>query len=161
MNISLTLNALFFTTCIVVGSVQAANTVSVKVTVLAPLPCVINGNKPIEVDFGDEVMTTRVNGSNYRTAVNYSVTCVNPEKSGMRFQIVGETTTFDSDLLKTNFGGLGIGFLQDEKRIKLNRWQNFTYPALPKLEAVPVKLGGSVLPAGEFRAAATFRVDYQ
>lgn len=142
-------------------SAQAGVQLTVKVTVLAPLPCVVNGNKPIEVDFGDDVMSTRVNGINYRTAVNYSVTCVNPEKSGMRLQIAGIPAAFDSNLLKTNVDNLGIAFLQDEASVKLNRWQNFTYPALPKLEAVPVKPMGAALPVGEFRAAATFQVEYQ
>lgn len=40
-----------------------ATTVNVRVTVLSP-PCIINGGRPIEVDFGDEVMTTRIDGAN-------------------------------------------------------------------------------------------------
>lgn len=37
-------------------------------------PCTVNDNKPIEVDFGD-VMTTRIDGSNYRQQVNYTLSC--------------------------------------------------------------------------------------
>lgn len=139
----------------------AATTVSVRVTVLAPLPCVINGNQPIEVNFGDEVMTTRVNGENYRTPVDYSVTCDKPEKNGMRLLIAGTGAGFDGKLLQTNVGGLGIAFLNNGARIALNSWQNFTFPVLPKLEAVPVKQANATLPTGEFTASATLRVDYQ
>lgn len=139
----------------------AATTVSVRVTVLAPLPCVINGNKPIEVNFGDEVMTTRVDGENYRTLVDYSVTCDKPEKNGMRLLIAGTGAGFDGKLLQTNVGGLGIAFLNNGARIALNSWQNFTFPVLPKLEAVPVKQANATLPTGEFTASATLRVDYQ
>lgn len=140
----------------------AATTVSVKVTVLAPLPCVINGNKPIEVDFGDEVMTTRLDGSNYRTPVEYSVTCSGtPQKNGMRLRIAGTASGFNGQLLKTNFSALGIRFFNNDVGVALNSWQNFTYPATPKLEAVPVKQANATLPTGEFTASATLHVDYQ
>ncbi|RNW04260.1 fimbrial protein [Serratia nematodiphila] len=135
--------------------------VTVKVTVLAPLPCTINGNQPIEVNFGDGVMTTRVDGENYRTPVEYPVTCNKPEKNAMRLLIGGAGAGFDGQLLQTNIDGLGIAFLNNGSRIALNSWQNFTYPAFPKLEAVPVKQANVMLPAGEFTASATLRVDYQ
>lgn len=138
------------------------STISVKVTVLAPLPCIINGNKPIEVDFGDEVMTTRIDGSNYRTPVRYSITCNGtPPKNGMRLRIAGAATGFNSQLLKTNFSELGIRFFYNDVSLALNSWQNFTYPEMPKLEAVPVKQTNTTLPTGEFTAAATLHVDYQ
>ena len=139
----------------------AATPLTVKVTVLAPLPCVINGNKPIEVNFGDEVMTTRIDGSKYRTPVEYSVSCTRPEKNGMKLQITGTGAGFDNQLLKTNVDGLGVAFLRDGARIALNSWNNFTYPALPKLEAVPIRQANAVLPTGEFSSSATLRVDYQ
>ncbi|MEN4170710.1 fimbrial protein [Serratia marcescens] len=141
--------------------VLAAATVTVKVTVLAPLPCVINGNKPIEVNFGDEVMTTRIDGSKYRTPVEYSVSCTRPQKNGMRLQIAGTAAGFDSKLLKTNVEGLGIAFFRDGAQVALNSWSNFTYPALPKLEAAPFKQTNAALPTGEFSSSATLRVDYQ
>lgn len=140
---------------------QAATTVSVKVTVLAPLPCVLNGNQPIEVNFGDEVLTTRINGENYLTPVDYKFTCTEPEKNGMRLLLAGTGAGFDGKLLQTSVGGLGIAFLNNGSRIALNSWQNFTFPALPKLEAVPVKQANATLPTGEFMASATLRVDYQ
>ncbi|BEL97240.1 fimbrial protein [Serratia ureilytica] len=141
----------------------AGTPLTVKVTILAPLPCEINGGKPIEVDFGDEVLTTRINGSNYKTLVDYSISCKNPGKNAMMMQIAGTPTTFDGSALKTNFGGLGIVFFQDGVKVKLNSWQNFTYSSgnPPKLEAAPVKLGAATLPEGAFTASATLRVDYQ
>lgn len=141
----------------------AETPLTVKVTVLAPLPCEINGGKPIEVNFGDGLMTTRLDGANYRTEVKYSIRCTRPEKNGMKLQIAGTGAGFDSKLLKTNVNGLGIAFLKDDSRIALNSWQNFTFSAsqAPKLEAVPVKQAGATLPEGEFLASATLRVDYQ
>lgn len=135
-------------TCLLtMGAAQAATTVSVKVTVLAPLPCVLNGNQPIEVNFGDEVMTTRINGENYLTPVNYKFTCTEPpEKNGMRLLLAGTGAGFDGKLLQTNVDGLGIAFLNNGSRIALNSWQTFTFPDMP---------------TGEFTASATLRVDYQ
>ncbi|HFZ1934500.1 fimbrial protein [Serratia marcescens] len=140
---------------------ESASTVTVSVTVLAPLPCVINESKPITVDFGDDVMTTRIDGNNYRVPVEYGLTCSStPVRNEMRLQIAGEAG-FDSRVLKTNVKGLGIALLSNGVRIPLNSWQNFTYPVLPRLEAVPVKQSGSGLPTGEFTSSATLRVDYQ
>ncbi|HEB0103793.1 TPA: fimbrial protein [Serratia marcescens] len=165
MNISLTLKRALYLGgaggLLLAGLAQAASTVTVKVTVLAPLPCTINGNKPIEVDFGDDVMTTRIDGTNYRTPVEYTVTCTKPKKNGMRLQIAGNAAGFDGKLLQSSVTGLGIAFLNGGTRFSLNSWQNFTFPALPKLEAVPVKQANATLPTGEFTASATLRVDYQ
>ncbi|MFK3763880.1 MULTISPECIES: fimbrial protein [Serratia] len=141
---------------------ESASTVTVSVTVLAPLPCVINESKPITVDFGDDVMTTRIDGNNYRVPVEYGLTCSStPVRNEMRLQIAGNAAGFDGRLLKTSVNGLGIALLRDGVRIPLNSWQNFTYPDLPRLEAVPVKQSGSGLPTGEFTSSATLRVDYQ
>ena len=54
----------------VMAFAQAA-TVKVSVTVMQPLPCTINDGRPIEVDFGDEVMTTRINGHFYRVPIGF------------------------------------------------------------------------------------------
>ncbi|EPB6045034.1 fimbrial protein, partial [Serratia marcescens] len=42
--------------------VQAATTIKVTVTIVAQPPCVINNNNLIEVNFGNDVMTTRIDG---------------------------------------------------------------------------------------------------
>ncbi|EPX2177049.1 TPA: fimbrial protein [Serratia marcescens] len=143
------------------GKGDAATTVTVKVTVLAALPCIINDNKPIDVDFGDEVMTTRIDGVNYSTPIKYTITCVNPQKNGMKLQVSGTSASFDSRLLKTDVDGLGIAFRSNESPLALNNWQSFNFPLLPRLAAVPVKQGSKVLPTGEFTSSATLRVDYQ
>ncbi len=136
-------------------------TTTVTVTVLAPLPCEINGSKPIEVDFGDEVMTTRIDGNNYQERIDVPLSCNGQVHNAMRFQINGAPAGFDGRLLQTSVNGLGIALLRDGARFAPNSWQNFTYPDLPKLEAVPVRQSKATLPTGEFSAAATMRIDYQ
>lgn len=140
---------------------QAATTVTVKVTVMAPPPCVINDNKTIEVAFG-EVMTTRVDGSNYKMPVDYSLSCSGQSKNAMKLQVQGNGAAFDGKVLKTaEKTGLGIQLLQSSGKLAINSWLNFTYPKAPELWAVPVKQSGVTLSGGVFTAAATLKVAYQ
>ena len=137
-------------------------TVKVSVTVMQPLPCTINGGRPIEVDFGDEVMTTRINGNFYRMPIDFSFTCNNPYKNAMRLQVQGGTANF-AGAARHQSGWFGYPHLAKA------RWgstaaefrHNFSYPNPVKLDAVPVKRSGVNLETGEFTASATLRVDYQ
>ncbi|WP_447872492.1 fimbrial protein [Serratia fonticola] len=135
-------------------------TVTVKVTVLAPPPCVINDDRPIDVEFGD-VMTTRVDGDNYKMPVNYTLSCTSGTTNAMKLQVKGTGAAFDATVLRTNQTGLGIELRQGDSKLAVNDWLNFTYPNKPELWAVPVKQRGATLKWGEFSAGATMAVDYQ
>ncbi|BEO62833.1 exotoxin [Serratia marcescens] len=139
---------------------QAATTVTVKVTVVAPPSCVVNGDRPIEVEFG-EVMTTRLDGKNYQTPVSYTLSCSGQSKNVMKLQIQGTGAAFDTTLLQTNKTGLGVQLQQGGSKLAINSWLNFTYPDAPELWAVPVKQSGVSLSGGEFTAGATMKVAYQ
>ncbi|EMH4216657.1 fimbrial protein [Serratia marcescens] len=141
--------------------VQAVTTIKVTVTIVAPPPCVINNNNLIEVNFGNDVMTTRIDGSYKKQPVVYSVECKNAPNNAMKLQIQGVSAGFDSEVLKTNKDGLGVALLRNGNRQPINTWVNFTYPNLPTLEAVPVKQAGATLSGGEFSAGATMKVEYQ
>ncbi|MGB8665546.1 MAG: fimbrial protein [Serratia inhibens] len=138
----------------------ATATVTVKVTVVAPPPCVINGNRPIEVEFGD-VMTTRVDGNNYKMPVNYTLSCTGSSSNAMKLQVKGTGAAFNATVLLTNKAGLGIELRQGDTKLAVNRWLTFSYPNTPTLWAVPVKQAGATLTGGEFSAGATMAVDYQ
>ncbi|MCW6016555.1 fimbrial protein [Serratia marcescens] len=142
------------------AQVQAATTIKVTVTIVAPPPCVINNNNLIEVNFGNDVMTTRIDGSYKKQPVVYSVECKNAPNNAMKLQVQG-TAGFDSEVLKTNKDGLGVALLRNGNRQPINTWINFTYPNLPTLEAVPVKQAGATLSGGAFSAGATMKVEYQ
>lgn len=124
-----------------------ALTVTVKATVIMPLPCVINGDRPIEVEFND-VMTTRVDGKHYETPINYTFSCVGAPSNMMKLQVQGNGTAFDNTVLSTSKAGLGIELRQKGSKLPINRWINFTYPNKPELWAVPVKQGGVALVGG-------------
>lgn len=141
--------------------VIATTTVTVKVTVVRP-PCSINSGNPITVDFGNEVMTTRVDGNAYRQKVNYTLNCTSPLKNAMKLTISGSAASFNSDLLGTNQNGLGIQ-LQNSNAVPvpINSTVRFNYPNIPILFAVPVKKTGVTLGGGMFSASATMAVEYQ
>lgn len=135
-------------------------TVIVKVTVVKPPPCTINDDRPIEVDFGD-VMTTRVDGNNYKMPVNYTLSCSDASSNAMKLQVNGNGASFDGTVLRTDKTGLGVELRQGDNKLAVNSWLNFTYPQKPEIWAVPVKQNGTTLTGGEFTAGATMKVAYQ
>ncbi|AHY06097.1 fimbrial protein [Serratia plymuthica] len=143
------------------SQVQAVPTIKVTVTIVAPPPCVINNNNLIEVNFGNDVMTTRIDGSYKKQPVVYSVECKNAPNNAMKMQIQGNSAGFDGEVLQTNKDDLGVALLRNGNRQPINTWVNFTYPNLPKFEAVPVKQAGATLSGGAFSAGATMQVEYQ
>ncbi|MDF9719697.1 fimbrial protein [Serratia marcescens] len=134
--------------------------ITVKVTVVMPPPCVINDNRVIAVEFGD-VMTTRVDGENYRKPIVYTLDCKGAPSNAVKLQVQGNSTSFDGTVLRSDKVGLGIKLLQGDNKLPINTWLNFTYPNQPELWAVPVKQNGMALTGGEFTASATMKVDYQ
>nr|WP_229655838.1 fimbrial protein [Pantoea sp. 201603H] len=139
---------------------EAVTTVTVKVTVVAPPPCIINDNRPIEVEFGD-VMTTKVDGMNYRMPVNYTLSCEGESSNAMQLEVQGTGAAFDNTVLQTNKDGLGIKLMRVGADLPVNTPVPFIYPNAPELWAIPVKETGVALTTGEFSAAASMRVDYQ
>jgi type 1 fimbria pilin len=141
--------------------VSANTTVTVKVTVVAPPPCIINDDRTIDVDFGNELLTTKIDGDNYIKTVDYTLECKDSTRNAMKLKIQGNATTFDASALQTNMADLGVALKANGAALNINSWVNFTYPNLPVLQAVPVKRAGTTLSGGDFSAGATLMVDYQ
>lgn len=147
----------------VAAAVLATSTVNVSVTVRGALPCVVNDNKPIQVFFGSDLITTRVDGKNYRRNVDYRLSCSSPGSNFMKMQIKGVGAWFNQSVLQTNVKGLGIALLWGGEPITINTdWVFFNYgdSQRPKLEAVPVKAGTEKLDAGVFTSKAILRIEY-
>ena len=142
--------------------VSATTVVTVKVRVVEPLPCVLNGNQTIEVNFGD-LQTGQVDGSHSEQPLPYTLTCTGNRSNALKMQLTGTPAGngFGSNVLQTSVPGLGIALKAGGNALALNGWLNFTYPALPALSAVPVRATGASLPGGDFSASATLRVEYQ
>lgn len=133
--------------------------VNINVNIVA-VPCVINNDKPIEVDFGN-VLPTKVDGVNYRVPVNYTLSCPGGEYKALKLQVQGAPAGFDGKYLQTSVTVLGVELQQGSHVISVNDWVSFTYPNKPELWVVPVKQSGATLPVGYFTATASMKVDYQ
>lgn len=139
----------------------SAMQVNIRGTIILPPPCTINNNQTIRMDFGDEVMTTRIDGVNYKQAIVYSLNCDIQKSNDLKMSIQGGTVGFGTGLLSTNKADLGIALYYGAQRLNINTWFNYTYPNQPVLYAVPVKRNGTTLTGGEFTASATLLIDYQ
>lgn len=126
--------------------------------------CVINNNQQIVVDFG-EVLTTRIDGSNYETPIVYTLSCANLIRNTLKINIKGTGASFDSQLYMTDVTGLGIQVYGAGKAVIVpnSGTLNFTYAANspPALYAVPVKQTSATLPNGVFNGSATMVFSYQ
>lgn len=144
---------------------QAA-TLSIKGSVTQP-PCTINGGATIMVPFGDDVMTTRIDGKAYKKMpVPYTVACEGDMSgaSALQIEIKGSAASFGSSLLKTDKTGLGVQFLAGGTNLPLNTGiAKFDYLSgqPPKIEAVLAKDPAVTLAGGQFSATATMYVNYQ
>lgn len=138
------------------------DTVSVKVKIeIQAAPCVINRNNPIVVDF-QEVLTTRVDGVNYRKTIPYTIACSTSGNNALKLRIEGTGAGFNSAVLQTSVSTLGIRLQHDSTMLELNEWLNFNYSGnTPALWAVPVMQTGATLPSGIFTASSVMKVSYQ
>lgn len=155
--------SLIIGSCLVTSQVLADTsvaTVTVKVTVVSE-PCVINNGDPIVVNFGDNLLTTEVNGSNYIQPIDYKLSCPDATSDDLKMTISGSGAGFDSRVLQGSQPSLGIKILSDGELMPLNHALNFNRNTHPVLQAVPVKDPAGKLSVGNFTASATMSVEYQ
>lgn len=145
-----------------VNPVMAATSSTINITVIltAP-PCEINDNKLIEVNFGNDVLTTLVDGNYKKMQVPYTVQCPPGAPSAMNIRIEGTGAAFNHDVLTTNITDFGIAISSNGTALPINSSKGFTYPDWPKIEAVPVKRPGATLSGGVFSAGAVMKVEYR
>jgi type 1 fimbria pilin len=143
------------------GSSYAATTVNIKITVNAPPPCVVNKNNPVTVEFGNTMITSKVNGVNYRQEIPFTLECTRNTEKTLRLIINGNPSGFNTEVLKTSKDNLGIALLKDGVAMPLGSWLDIDYDKLPLLEAVPTAPNTALITAGEFVASATINVEYQ
>ncbi|MCU1729157.1 fimbrial protein [Pseudomonas sp. 7P_10.2_Bac1] len=142
-------------------STSASANLAFSGTLVEPPVCTINNGNTITIDFKD-VGINKVDGVNYREAVNYTISCAGSTLPWeMVLTVRGTATTFDPAAVQSNVADLGIHMLQDGRAFNLNTPMVINPQAPPVLEAVPVKLLGSSLRAGAFNAAATLLAEYQ
>jgi len=134
--------------------------VNVSATIMDP-PCIINGNRPISVNFGNDILISRINGYNYEQPITYTLDCAAATSNLLKMQLKGSSTSFDSTLLTTNKVNLGIELRSNGSKLAVNNWLNFTNPARPVLTAVLIKNAAIAPTGGVFSASSTLVVEYQ
>lgn len=136
--------------------------VNIKGVIMRPPPCTINNNQTIDVDFGNAVDISKVDGKHYLKTIPYTLQCSGNTSNGMKLSIKGSPAGFDDGAaLEAGHGGLGIELQHDGVKLALNKTVNFTWPDLPVLQAVPVKKSGATLDTGQFSVGATMVVEWQ
>lgn len=130
-------------------------------TLINPPPCVINNTGTITVDFGDDVLTSRVDGTQYMKPVTYTLNCTGAVSNALKMTIKGNGANFEPSVLSTNNSALGIKLMRNDQALALNTAFTFSYPTVPVLKAVPVKQPGATLSTGVFYGTATMVVEYQ
>lgn len=130
-------------------------------TLINPPPCVINNSGTITVDFGDDILTSRVDGAQYIKPVTYTLNCTGAVSNALKMTIKGDGAGFDTTVLKTSNSSLGIKLVRNSQLLTLNSPFTFSYPTIPVLQAVPVKQTGATLSTGYFYGTATMVVEYQ
>ncbi|MDZ7278121.1 fimbrial protein [Pantoea eucrina] len=145
--------------------IQCSYAVSVPVsfsgTLIEPPACTINSGGIIDVNFGEQLSSNRIDGENYRQVIPWKLTCpVAPAPLVLRLIIKGNATSFENTALQTSKADLGIRLLSDGKRFELNKLVPLNVSAPPVLEAVPISRPASSLTEGAFSASATLLALY-
>lgn len=158
------LMALLATTVVSTSALADQNTamLTVKVTINAA-PCEINGNTPIDVDFGSSVAVTDVEAGLVEKDIVYTLDCGRADKTkSLKMVIAGTGADFDADSLKTSMTDLGVKIQASGADYPLNTALNFaSADTKPALKAVLVQKPGARLQTGAFTAGATMTVEYQ
>ncbi len=141
---------------------MAAENMRFSGTLIEPPPCTINDGGKVDVDFGERVGVSKVDGDNYRQPVNYRISC-RPDAGTwyLTLTVVGTAASYDAAAIKSNVEDLAIRLLQNGRLFTLNQPLPVTLNAPPTLEAVPVKRPGATLKEGAFEATATLLAVYQ
>jgi len=145
-----------------------ASDVGFRGTLMEWVPCVINNGDLISVDFGNEVMTTRVDVAplsggfgTYTRTFNIDVDRCNFGATTTRFRISGAGAPFDTTLLDGGREGLAFKFWSMDD-IPVNTWLIPSDNIVNRNIFVTLVRQASVtLSAGPFSQLATLEVEYQ
>lgn len=123
--------------------------------------CVVNGNDSVDVDFGNDVLISRINSGDYKKRIEYSPECGNVAQNGLTLTISGSNAGFGTGLLGVGREGLGIRLFKGTDIVSAGEKMQFEYPNFPLLYAELVKDEASTISSGEFFGSATMVIGFQ
>lgn len=161
-NMRNSLFAVTMATIVLAGEIpgtSVADSALVNLTVnvnVVEAPCHINGDSDTPtVEFGD-VRVDLIDGTQYAQPLAVAITCDSAPQGNLQYELKGDATNFDGNVLKTHTDGLGIKVLKaDGSTLAVNTWTDISQGQTINLKVVPVKDGATVLVGGEFNAEAT------
>ncbi|MBN6032026.1 fimbrial protein [Pantoea ananatis] len=139
-------------------------TLTVRGILVETPECVVNNQEPIDVDFGEDVVISRINGIDYKkTRIIYSLLCTSLAKQGLKVTISGEPAAFNASLLATSKPALGIQLMHEDATLTPGNSVAFNYHdgTLPELWAVLVVQSNALPTAGTFTGNGTMVFEYQ
>lgn len=137
-------------------------TVTVTGTLVDAPECTVNGNNAVLVDFGDNVVTRKIDGVNYEEEMKVTLSCNSYVKEDMLLTIRAATEAgFGTGLVGTDTKGLGIQLKAAGKPISTGVPISFIYPSVPRLSAVLVAQDNTTLTARPFTGTGTLVIQYQ
>lgn len=140
----------------------ASSSISIDIRVRVQSPtCIVNGNRVINVNFGNDLGTHLIDGKNYSETLDYDIDCPDASSNNMRIKVGGIGSSFETKYLETNNPDLGIVFYNGANQLDLNQWLSFSYPNKPEIVAIPIKKNNISLSGGAFIASATLYIEYQ
>jgi len=132
-------------------------------TLLEPPPCTISNNETIEVNFGNSIGVSTVDGVAHRQKVDYRLNCdLGASLDGLSLQLsTASPAAFDSSAVQSSLNGLGLRMLWDGEPADFGKMTLVDPNSMPVLEAVPVKAPDVALTEGAFEAYVTLQAVYQ
>ncbi|MGP6457482.1 fimbrial protein [Enterobacter ludwigii] len=140
--------------------VYASLTVNVTGVIVEGV-CEVNNGETLNVDFGNSLRSSEIDGENFLKSIDYTLACEDLASNDLEMQFEGNATSFSDNYLATDKEGLGIKIYINGEVMPLNTWTPFTWPDLPALQAAPVKDDSSEIETGVFSASATLKIQYQ
>lgn len=154
----------FITVMLSGASLQAAENMSFRGTLLEHPPCEINGGQPIAIYFGD-VGVNKVDGHNYAQRFQISYDCKGTSFNKI-LRYVGNATAFDLTAVRSNIADFGIQLRHmylEGVTTPFEVGSTLTIPAYVDSSTfivTPVKEASAKLQNGTFTAGATLQLEY-
>lgn len=159
----LPLAALLFSSGLMLsGQAHADAEITFKGTLIEQPPCEISSStgNAIEVNFGTEMVTRKVDGTNYREKIPVALDCTNAVNQKLQLSISGDAS-YAAGLIKTSKDDLGIRLYNNTTQMTPGTPLNFTPDTIPVLYAVPEAKDNTTLSGGDFTGKANMIVEYQ
>lgn len=130
---------------------------------LINVPCKIDNNKDIDVNFGDSVDINEIDGLKYTELLTLSIKCDENYSENLYFRVSGSAATFDKAAIRTNITNVGIKFIngKDGTPLEINKKYNYVQTGDFSLKVVPVKKSGSIPLPGKLTISAQLIVEPQ